>query len=33
MAGVFDIRYYYGSGKETLSVEVDQDRASRYGLT
>ncbi len=33
MDGVFDIRDDYGSGKETLSVEVDQDRASRYGLT
>lgn len=31
--GVFDIRDDYGSGKETLSVEVYQDRASRYGLT
>ncbi|MEM6292713.1 MAG: efflux RND transporter permease subunit [Myxococcota bacterium] len=33
MDGVFDIRDDYGSGKETLSVRVDQDRASRYGLT
>jgi len=33
MQGVFDIRDDYGSGKETLSVQVDQDRASRYGLT
>lgn len=33
MQGVFDIRDDYGSGKETLSVEVDPDRASRYGLT
>ncbi|MBV1860433.1 MAG: efflux RND transporter permease subunit [Nannocystaceae bacterium] len=33
MNGVFDIRDDYGSGKETLSVEVDPDRASRYGLT
>ncbi len=33
MDGIFDIRDDYGSGKETLSVEVDQDRASRFGLT
>lgn len=33
MDGVFDIRDDYGSGKETLSVQVDPDRASRYGLT
>ncbi len=33
MDGVFDIRDDYGSGKETLSVSVDQDRASRFGLS
>ncbi len=33
MEGVFDIRDDYGSGKETLSVRIDQDRASRQGLT
>lgn len=33
MDGVFDIRDDYGSGKETLSVQVDPDRASRHGLT
>lgn len=33
MKGVADIRDDYGSGKETFSVEVDQDRAALHGLT
>lgn len=33
MEGVSDIRDDYGAGKETFSVRVDQDRASRQGLT
>lgn len=31
--GVSDIRDDYGSGKETFRIEVDQDRASRQGMS
>ncbi len=30
---VTDIRDSYGAGKETFSIDVDQDRAALYGLT
>lgn len=33
MDGISDVRDNYGAGKETFRVEVDQDRASLYGLT
>lgn len=33
MDGISDIRDDYGAGKETYAIDIDQDRASRVGLT